>query len=324
MRRNSPPTIMHLPLFIALLGVGFCAWSASGNVVNLCVTTGCALYQDAAVGGLSVWWIGTAAFALLLFVALLGRPWLGFLVGGICLLTDMLLLLLMLLTAPCGACLAAGLLFAWYYFAVRRCSRQRAAPLPRSRLLPAWGLLVVVNLLLLVRMETGTWAMTGPEDAAVSLYFSPSCSACREAVSGLSLRDNAAFYPLAETDADVPVIAAMHMAVRAGARPDQALAEAKPTDILSFWDLYSPEMLLLRFRLLRNKAHVFTRGGQVIPFVEIRGLPAGLTQKQPSRNETSHGTRESSSNTSEAAKDAALPLDDIAGSCGGSAGAPCP
>ena len=52
-------------LAAALLGMLFCIWTALGNEVAFCVTTGCSLYQDLVIGGLSMWWIGTAAFGVL-------------------------------------------------------------------------------------------------------------------------------------------------------------------------------------------------------------------------------------------------------------------
>jgi len=48
-------------LAAALLGMLFCIWTALGNEVAFCVTAGCSLYQDLVIGGLSMWWIGTAA-----------------------------------------------------------------------------------------------------------------------------------------------------------------------------------------------------------------------------------------------------------------------
>ena len=52
-------------LAAALLGMLFCIWTALGNEVAFCVTAGCSLYQDLVIGGLSMWWIGTAAFGVL-------------------------------------------------------------------------------------------------------------------------------------------------------------------------------------------------------------------------------------------------------------------
>lgn len=308
--------IMPLPLLLAVLGAVFCAWSASGNSLNFCVTAGCMLFQDFTVAGVSMWWFGSGAFVLLAILALAGRPWLGVLAGAFCVLADVILLSIMLVTAPCVGCLFAALLFALCYATFRQSSGRRGQAPTRSWLLPIWGLLFVVNIGAIIRAEVSTWAIAGPEDATVRVYFSPSCSACREAITALSGRVNVAFYPIEENGDDVNAIVAMAAALEKGASVADALTAGKAEQPLSIWKSYSPDMLLLRFRLLRNKAHVMAAGSQTVPFIEYQGMPAGLSQKSGSRNTAREAT---------APKDATLPLDgEIAGSCGGPANAPCP
>lgn len=309
-RQHTPtPLIMLGPLFLAILGGAFCIWSASGNALNFCITTGCALFQDINIAGISLWWYGVAGFGLLAFMSMSGRPWLGVLVAGIFLLVDTILLLLMSLTAPCVGCLFVALIFALCYLAFRRNGGRREQP-SRSWLLAVWGVLFVVNLGLTLRMEVAPWAMSGPQEAAVRVYFSPSCSACREAVISLSGRLNTAFYPVAENDEDVTTIAAMQVALGTGASIADAINTVKPPTG-TLWVRYNPDMLLLHFRLLRNKAHVLTSGSHTVPFIECQGLPAGLLQKPAG------GTAEN--------RDTTLPVDtDILQSCGGASTTPCP
>ena len=315
-RTQSSPMLMPLPLFFALLGMAFCAWSASGNSLNFCVTTGCLLYQDITVAGISMWWLGSAAFGVLLLLALLGRPWLGVLVAGTFILADIFLLILMLVTAPCVGCLFAAMLFALCYAGFRQHNNRKASRPSRSWMLLVWGLLFVINIGAVVRAEVSTWAISGPQDATVRVYFSPSCSACREAVNALSGRVNVAFYPIEESAEDVASIADMHHAVSRGAGMAEALAGAKARELKTFWENYNPDMLLLRFRLLRNKAHVMASGSHTVPFIEYQGLPAGLGQKAAASRPASRDA---------APRDATLPLDgEIAGSCGGASGTPCP
>ncbi len=102
--------ILTGPLCIALLAAAFCIWSAFGNAVNFCAATGCLLYQDFTVGGISLWWLGTGSFAALGLLALLGAAAPGRLLAGLTLLGDICLLLLMALTAPCVSCLVAAVL----------------------------------------------------------------------------------------------------------------------------------------------------------------------------------------------------------------------
>ena len=90
---------------MAALAAGFCIWSALGNEVNLCVTSGCALFQDTSIAGISLWWAGGITFAALAAAALMGAAQLGMVLAGFALLGDIGLLLLMAVTAPCVSCL---------------------------------------------------------------------------------------------------------------------------------------------------------------------------------------------------------------------------
>lgn len=308
------------PLLVGVLGAAFCIWSASGNAINLCVTAGCSLFQDFTVAGVSMWWFGAAAFTLLCVLSLVGSAALGVVAAGLCLFLDALLLVLMLLTVPCVGCLFAALLFALSYMAFRHGATPRDKETGRSILLWIWLGLFLVNVGAVVRAEVGTWAMHGPEDASVRMYFSPSCSVCREGVNSLSGRVNVAFYPVAENSEDVLRIAAMIRGLEDGNSMSEALKAAqKENATAGFLEGYSPDMLLLRFRLLCNKAHIFASGGQSVPFFEYHGLPSSLAEPAGQRAARPPVPSQQQST------DYTLPIEpDVAGSCGGANAAPCP
>ncbi|MDE7064725.1 MAG: hypothetical protein K2O70_04550, partial [Desulfovibrionaceae bacterium] len=286
---------------------------------NLCVTAGCSLFQDFTVAGVSMWWFGAAAFTLLCILSLVGSVTLGVVAAGLCLFLDVLLLVLMLLTVPCVGCLFAALLFALSYMAFRHGATPRDKETGRSVLLWIWLGLFLINVGAVVRAQAGSWAMRGPEDASVRMYFSPSCSVCREGVNALSGRVNVAFYPVAENSEDVLRIAAMIRGLEDGNSMSEALKAAqKEHATAGFLEGYSPDMLLLRFRLLCNKAHIFASGGQSVPFFEYHGLPSSLTEPAGQRAARSPASSQQST-------DYTLPIEpDVAGSCGGPNAAPCP
>lgn len=322
----ATPLVMPGPLLLSVLGAAFCVWSASGNALNLCVTTGCSLFQDFTIGGISMWWFGAVGFALLVLLSLSGRPLLGVAGAGLCVLADVLLLSLMLTTAPCVGCLFAALLFALVYLAFRHSNNKRDQPLSRSWLLLLWTALFIANVGAVVKAEADTWPMHGPENPAVRLFFSPSCSSCREAVAALSGRVNVAFYPLAENDQDIPAIGVMIAAVEKGDSMAEALAATKNLPEVSSLGLYAPEYWLLRLRLLRNKAHVLASGSESIPYLEFHGLPNFLASSRsaaPSRAPAPAASVEIVPGGS--TQDATLPIDTgVAGSCGGADKPPCP
>lgn len=324
----ATPLVMPGPLLLSVLGAAFCVWSASGNALNLCVTTGCSLFQDFTVGGISVWWFGAVAFAVMVLLSLSGRPLLGVTGAGLCVLVDVLLLTLMLTTAPCVGCLFAALLFALVYLAFRYSNAKRDQPLSRSWLLLVWMALFIANVGAVVKAEADTWPMHGPDDPAVRLFFSPSCSACREAVNGLSGRVNVAFYPLSENEQDVPAIAAMVASVEKGESMAEALAGIKNMPAVSTLSGYAPEYWLLRFRLLRNKAHVLASGSESVPYIEFHGLPNFLASAKnaPVRSQSPPpGASVEILPGGSSSTDATLPIDTgVAGSCGGADTPPCP
>ncbi len=276
MYRHYPVSgrVLPGPLILSLVGALFCAWSAWGNGLSLCVTSGCSLYQDFNVWGISLWWVGVLAFGVLALTALLGRPLLGHALSSIGLILDILLLLLLLLTAPCAACLIAGVLLALTYASFRVQAVGKSQYVGRSIPLIIWLMLFIINVGAVVRAGVDQFSMHGPEDAAVRMYFSPSCPSCREGVIALSGRINVAFYPVAEEESDPAAVAAMIKALEGGSNMAEAIKSVQTPPAKS--PLGWLDMLGLRFRLLCNKAHVLAAGAQVVPFFEFHGLPNGI------------------------------------------------
>lgn len=306
------------PFFVALLGVAFCFWSARGNDVNFCVTTGCSLYQDFRVAGLSLWWIGTGAFSLLAVIALPGLAGLGRALAALCLLGDVCLLLLMALTAPCVNCMGVACFFAAVYALYRRASQpaapQKNAPVSNwSWLLCVWGVLFVVNLALVARSWLDIWPILDESgQARQRVFFSPSCPHCVKSVDALSGNVEVAFYPVAENDADLFKIANMERLLNEGQNIAEALGQSLEIEDGGFFASLRPDLMLLKFRLLRNKAHVLAASPGV-PFFEFLGAPPGLTNQ--SRGSDKNFRIPSSG-------DASLPLDIDGGQC--VSGQPCP
>ena len=281
---NRSHAILAGPLFFALLGTAFCVWSALGNDVNFCVTTGCTLYQDFTVAGISLWWFGTAAFGALAGLSLLGSADWGRILAALAVAGDVCLLLLMAFTAPCVSCLVAALLFAIIYFLLRRApvaqSRMRPEERRHSLLLWVWLALFVVNVGAVARSQMDVWPILDEsENASMRMFFSPSCRYCIEGINALSGKVDVAFYPLAETEADIWKVARMRSLLDEGQNIAQALAQSQNATEPSGFSSWRPDMLLLRFRLLRDKAHIFAAGSQGVPFFEQRGLPGDLRER---------------------------------------------
>lgn len=314
-------------LAAALLGMLFCIWTALGNEVAFCVTAGCSLYQDLVIGGLSMWWIGTAAFGVLACLALLGAVPAGHFLAGLALLGDVFLLLLMALTSPCVSCLVVACFFALTYWLFDRARhRDDRRPQGRSFLLCVWLVLFVVNAGQVVRTQGEVWSISeNPGQATVRMFFSPSCSACREGIDILSGSVDVAFCPVAENDADVVRVERMLLLLEQGKTLKEAVAACRDVEEPGPWAFLHPGQWGLRLRLQRNRAHIFNAGSRTVPFFEYHGLPAML--KKQARSSAPARAREPVIEFSPAGgqtfPDATLPLDpQVAGQCGGPA--PCP
>ncbi len=314
-------------LSMAVLAAAFCIWSAFGNEVNICVTSGCALFQDTSVGGISLWWAGGVMFTLLAAAALMGAAQLGLVLAGLALLGDISLLLLMAVTAPCISCLIVACFFALIYAAFRQAALRTKSNLPgdkpgRSILLVIWGLLFIVNAGTALRTQADVWAITdNGNEATVRMFFSPSCPSCAEGIALLSGHVDVAFYPLAESEADIYMVARMQRLMDNGVNIAEALNKAKDVTAPTGMAGTSPEMLLLRLRMLRNKAHVFMAGSQTVPFFEYHGLPAML--KKSTKQQAGQASLPQTPTPPPATGSAELPLDpQVAGQCSGTT--PCP
>ncbi len=256
----------------AVLGAAFCAWAAIAPSESLCVSTGCSLYRDLTVWGLSLWWYGVGAFSLLALFCIFGKQGAARGFVWLMLAADTALLTLMAMTAPCAACLVVALLIAGAFVAIpstpRRDRQQRI-----SILLLVWGGLLFANGAALATERMGAWNIHGPEKAPVTLYFSPSCPACRQAIAALASAapDTVAYRPVAENSDDVMAIEQMRRLVEQGTPVADALRKVVDTPPAISMSLY--EQARLRWELLRNKARVLATGADRLPVIQVSGMP---------------------------------------------------
>ncbi|MEF3697658.1 hypothetical protein [Desulfolutivibrio sp.] len=262
---SSGPGRFAAPL-MALAGVVLCVAQALGYAEVLCVTEGCALHENTTVFGLSLWWWGAAAFAGLGLFAVMGWMGLASRAGLLGLAADIGLLALMALTAPCLTCLAAGVLFLAFYL----CATPRAVVFGRLSLavILAWGLAFSPNLFAVGREAMQPWPLVGPRTAAVRLFFSPTCPACRDAVTAMSRLDKPflGFFPIAGTEEEVRMVARTMNGLEAGLSLPEALArsgDGEPVEV----------GLGLRFRLLKNKVVYLGGRPDGVPHLQINGWP---------------------------------------------------
>ena len=281
-----------IPFLLCFIGLAFCLWVSLSGGTALCLTDGCALFQDFSLAGVSLWLAGACFFGIMLLFCVLRFSSFAHFCAGIALTADILLMAIMSFTAPCVNCLLVGLLIALTYFALLRetALHKRAR---RSPLLLVWALFFTISSGGILRDSAELWSplpRSGQE--AVQVFFSPSCRACQTMAEQASVLPDAAWFPVAEDSRDIWLIHSMGKHLAAGLSLREAIAKAH-TEIPGLVDapdlmaltsyrlgLLKPEMLLLQFRLWKNRAHVLAAGSDRLPFVKFKGLPSFLSNEK--------------------------------------------
>ncbi len=268
---------------LCLAALLFCLWVSFGGGPEICFTAGCSLYRDFTVAGVSLWFVGAAAFAALGILAVSGRAGAGHALAAAGLVIDTCLLILMVLTAPCFNCMVTALFLLAVFLSFRSACSSESGPERSGRrghslILMVWGFCFLCNTGIVLKSQVPLYCLSdNADEAAVRYYFSPSCPACRQGIEQLSGSIDTAFFPVAENDLDVARVARMEEALARGSNMAQALAEARAADYAGACGPFGCGPLMLRLRLLCNKAHLLMEAGAVVPFVEYRGLPRHLS-----------------------------------------------
>lgn len=180
-------TMAILPLIASLAGLSFCLWIALSPALETnaadCAATGCTLYKDISIAGVTLWHIGAVAFAGLSFCAIRGFANMGYMAAACMLAGDIALLALMAFTAPCTNCLMVAALFAitfWLFRkesefqnttnAVMSQSADNNGPSGRSYLLFVWMLFFFANGLAAMNERMEPWIIHGSENALMRIY----------------------------------------------------------------------------------------------------------------------------------------------------------
>ena len=327
--RNFPA----VPALSSLAGLLFCLWVLLSGGKELCLTDGCALFQDFSLAGISLWAAGTAFFAALLLLCVLRATRIAKFFCAAALIADAVLMAIMAFTAPCVNCLVAGLLIALSFVLLRRTTRTHGNS-GRSPLLLIWGLLFIVSAGGVARDLTSLWTpLPHNPQASMQVFFSPSCRACQTLTAQAGNIPDANWFPVAEDTRDIWIIRAMTRRIEQGQSLQDAVLNAAADvpgladapDIMAVpgyrFGLLRPDILLLQFRLWKNLAHVLAAGSDRLPFVEFRGLPAFFREDAPARpGYPGSPSAPAHASTSAAHDERALPLFSdfgIAGFCHG-------
>jgi hypothetical protein len=254
-------------LFPALLGLTLCLLNAAGAGL-FCLTSGCALYAGYSLFGLSFYVYGAIAFGVIvLLAASAGKipraaPWLGgIILAGLAL--DLLFLVWQLLYWPCSSCLVVALLLGWTAVGFWRTYPRLCRHLYKGVLLVWLALWIPSAVAAGKEVLLTPWAIYGPADASVRVFFSPTCPACVTEVNKLLQSSEVArmaFYPIAKNDRDLRLIATL---LQEGVAQPADLGRLFAADLKEAQD---PSQQL-RWRLAKNKMALARYGAQTIPLI---------------------------------------------------------
>jgi len=254
-------------IFPALLGLALCLLNASGAKL-FCLTAGCSLYAGYALFGLSFYVYGAIGFGVIaLLAASVGKipraaPLLGkIILAGLAL--DLLFLGWQLLYWPCSSCLVVALFLGWTAAGFWRSYPPLCRHLFKGVLL-VWLVLFIPSVMAAGKEVLLTpWALYGPADASVRVFFSPTCPACTIEVNKLLQSPEVgriAFYPIAKNDRDLRLLAAL---MQEGVEQPANLGRLFGSDLKEATAL----PLSLRWRLAKNKMALARHGAQTIPLI---------------------------------------------------------
>ncbi|WP_430735125.1 hypothetical protein [Halodesulfovibrio aestuarii] len=271
--------------FVAFAGAIFCALNATQNLDAICITTGCEIFKDISLGGISLWWIGTALFIALALLNLFNLRKTALFLALCAIIGDLGFLLLMIFTAPCVPCLFfAAILFLLFFM---QCSVLKRRATLVTPVLVIWTLLFTPNVFSTVNEELGTWAVYGNHQSNVQVFFSPSCSACKNLIPTLAQNDsgNITYYPIAESDGDLEKIFLMQKAITDGTSMyiafNRAIRGTTPPRAIPFM-----VRMKLLWNIFRNKSKLASIGVTRIPVLITNGVPNSLLS-----NEQKHGSK---------------------------------
>ena len=83
------------PFLLGLIGLSFCLWVQLSGGKALCLTDGCALFQDFSLAGVSLWLAGSSFFGVMLLLCVLRFSSFARFCAGIALAADILLMAVM-------------------------------------------------------------------------------------------------------------------------------------------------------------------------------------------------------------------------------------
>lgn len=220
-------------IIFSLAGFIYCLLNILQPDSFLCPTTGCKIYGQLTLWGLSFYHYGAAYFILLAAACGYGhgksspgiiRAFEGLLYSGI--IINCGLLVWQFLFIPCLSCLIVAVPLG-LIFIIHTWNKQLLWK-------PAWVFCFFLASFSLLKVDMlAPKPIYGSAGAPIKLFVSPSCGACREMLGDVLkdrlLLDQTAVFPIAKNDQDISRLSALQDLLEKGVALEEALAAAENT-----------------------------------------------------------------------------------------------
>lgn len=256
---------------VSLVGLIYCICSAIGLTESWCLTQGCRVYKDYSLAGISLYWFGALAFAILSAVSLI-RPGSRYLpaIASLFVLSDCFFLLFQIVLWPCVSCLLVAACLGSVYLALIHTQGRGL-----KTIFCIWLLLFMINVGFAAKESVSPWPIYGRPDSPIQVFYSATCPSCRKMIQDLLKRPDLiprlALYPIAKNEEDYLKTAFLASLLEQGVPLSEAFARhwQKPAPAsLAF------NRLLTSINLFRNKIVLSRTGATTIPLI-ISSIPLG-------------------------------------------------
>ncbi|MBF0497003.1 MAG: hypothetical protein HQK58_10595 [Deltaproteobacteria bacterium] len=256
---------------VSLAGLLYCICSAAGLTESWCFTQGCRVYKDYSFAGISLYWFGALAFAILSIFSLI-RPGSKYLlaIASLFVLGDCFFLFFQLVLWPCVSCLLVAACLGSAYLALIRTQGRGM-----KTIFCVWLLLFMINVTFAAKESVSPWPIYGRPDSPIQVFYSATCPSCRKMIQDLMKRPDLlprlALYPIAKNEEDYLQTAFLASLLKQGYPLWDAFTR--------HWQKEAPaslafDRLLTSINLFRNKIALSRTGATTIPLI-ISSIPFG-------------------------------------------------
>jgi hypothetical protein len=254
----------------SLIGLVFCILSVFELTNVLCITQGCSVYDGFSIFGISLYWLGAAAFFILLCAAVVRRGEYLLLAAAFFVILNMIFLLIQVLLWPCASCLIVAVLFGAVMAAALFPEKIKWA----RRILAVWFLLFAFNGIAVAKESLAPWPIYGKKDAAVRLFFSPTCPSCQTMMNSLLSKTDVlprmALFPISKSSEDTKRIMILDDLLRKGVPLPEAMIHYQKIEGMDIQQ--STNYVRIVFNTFKNLMALSRLGVTHVPYLSS-GMP---------------------------------------------------